>query len=95
MVTDAFGLMFVLNLCCHYRFLASALIFMAIVCRLVMGTRSGDLDPAIPLFLMNKLGVSAKDMDSILNKKSGLLGVSGYSDLRAIIDHKVSRSYHA
>eukprot|EP00878_Enallax_costatus_P030958 GHUV01033779.1.p1 GENE.GHUV01033779.1~~GHUV01033779.1.p1 ORF type:complete len:413 (+),score=79.58 GHUV01033779.1:418-1656(+) len=55
---------------------------------LVMGTRSGDLDPAIPLFLMNKLGVSAKDMDTILNKKSGLLGVSGFSDLRAIIDHK-------
>ncbi|HOQ50466.1 acetate/propionate family kinase [Candidatus Sordicultor fermentans] len=46
---------------------------------LVMGTRSGDLDPAIPLFLMRKEGLSAEEMDEILNKKSGVLGVSGIS----------------
>lgn len=54
-----------------------------------MGTRSGDMDPAVPLHLMNTLGLSAKEMDTILNKKSGLLGVCGHNDLRAIIDNKV------
>ncbi|MDK2896205.1 MAG: acetate kinase [Candidatus Atribacteria bacterium] len=46
---------------------------------LVMGTRSGDLDPAIVLFLMEKEGLSIEEMDEILNKKSGVLGVSGIS----------------
>lgn len=55
-----------------------------------MGTRSGDMDPAVPLHLMNTLSLSAKEMDVVLNKKSGLLGVSGYNDLRTIIDNKVS-----
>lgn len=45
----------------------------------MMGTRSGDIDPAIPGFLMNKHGYSAAEVDDILNKKSGLLGVSGVS----------------
>jgi acetate kinase len=58
-----------------------------------MGTRSGDMDPAVPLHLMNTLGLSAKDMDTILNKKSGLLGVCGHNDLRAIIDSKVSGAF--
>lgn len=57
---------------------------------LVMGTRSGDMDPAVPLHLMNTLGLSAKEMDTILNKKSGLLGVCGHNDLRAIIDSKAA-----
>jgi acetate kinase len=47
---------------------------------LVMGTRSGDLDPAIIPFLMNKEDLSADEIDSILNKKSGLLGLSGVSN---------------
>jgi hypothetical protein len=34
------------------------------VCRLVMGTRSGDMDPAVPLHMMNTLGMSAKEMDT-------------------------------
>jgi len=51
----------------------------------VMGTRSGDLDPALPLFLQRERGLSAEEVDRILNKKSGLLGLSGKSnDLRAI-----------
>jgi acetate kinase len=65
------------------------LLLLNIHCRLVMGTRSGDMDPAVPLHLMNTLGLSAKEMDTILNKKSGLLGVCGHNDLRAIIDSKV------
>lgn len=52
---------------------------------LVMGTRSGDLDPALPFYIMRKTGMSADEMDTALNKKSGCLGVTGqYSDRRDI-----------
>jgi acetate kinase len=52
---------------------------------LVMGTRSGDLDPALPFYIMRKTGMSAADMDKALNKKCGLLGITGkYSDRRDI-----------
>ena len=44
-----------------------------------MGTRSGALDPTVPSFIMKKLGISAEEVDKILNSKSGLLGVSGVS----------------
>ena len=47
---------------------------------LVMGTRSGDMDPAVVTFIMNKENLSPKDMDNVLNKKSGLLGISGISN---------------
>jgi acetate kinase len=47
---------------------------------LVMGTRSGYIDPAIIPFLMDKENLSTKEIDNILNKKSGLLGVSGISN---------------
>ncbi len=54
---------------------------------LPMGTRCGDVDPAIVTYLIDKLGVSAKELDTIMNKKSGMLGVSGvsndYRDLEA------------
>ena len=46
---------------------------------IMMGTRSGDIDPAIITFLMDKLNQSAEDIIDILNKKSGMLGVSGLS----------------
>jgi len=50
---------------------------------LEMGTRCGSLDPAAVTFLMQKEGMTASDMDTYLNKKSGLLGVSGVSsDMR-------------
>lgn len=56
----------------------------------MMGTRSGDIDPAIPGVLMEKYGYSAKEMDNILNKKSGLLGISGISsdsrDIEAAVE---------
>ena len=50
-----------------------------------MGTRGGDVDPGVLLFLMRELGLSAGDVDRILNKESGLLGVSGVSnDMRDV-----------
>lgn len=52
---------------------------------LVMGTRSGDLDPAIPLYLAKELKASPDDIDDLINKKSGLLGLSGVSsDMRDV-----------
>ncbi len=51
---------------------------------LMMGTRSGDIDPAIVYFLGTKLGMSFEEIDRMLNKESGLLGISGDSDLRDI-----------
>ncbi len=54
---------------------------------LIMGTRSGDLDPAIVFFLMEKEDLSPNDVNNILNKKSGLLGISGISnDVRTIME---------
>jgi len=54
---------------------------------LIMGTRCGDLDPAIVTFIMNKEGLSPEEMDAIMNKKSGVLGISGVSsDFRDIED---------
>ena len=44
---------------------------------LVMGTRSGDCDPALPFYVMKKTGMSAAEMDAALNKKSGLMGITG------------------
>ncbi|MBR4578637.1 MAG: acetate kinase [Oscillospiraceae bacterium] len=44
-----------------------------------MGTRSGDCDPALLQFIMNKYGFSVDDMLNLLNKKSGVLGISGVS----------------
>jgi acetate kinase len=53
---------------------------------LMMGTRSGDLDPAILDFVSSKEGLSASDVDSLLNKQSGLLGVSGLTaDMRELL----------
>ena len=52
---------------------------------LVMGTRSGDMDPALPFYVMRKTGMSAADAESSLNKKSGLAGITGgLSDRRDI-----------
>jgi len=53
---------------------------------LLMGTRSGDLDPAIVTYLMRKERMSPRKADELLNKKSGLAGVSGLSnDMRDIL----------
>jgi acetate kinase len=51
----------------------------------VMGTRCGDIDPAVILFMIEKEGFYAEEIDSILNKKAGLLGITGkYMDRRDI-----------
>ncbi|MDU8885786.1 acetate kinase [Yeosuana sp. MJ-SS3] len=51
---------------------------------LIMGTRSGDIDPSIIFYLNERLGIEIDDIKSILQKKSGMLGLTGFSDLRDI-----------
>jgi len=51
---------------------------------LVMGTRSGDLDPAVLIHLQRNAGMSVDDVDDLLNRRSGLKGLAGENDLRAI-----------
>lgn len=60
---------------------------------LIMGTRSGAVDPAIPIFLMENEGFTSEEMNDVLNKKSGLLGISGVSnDMRDL--RKASEEGH-
>jgi acetate kinase len=55
---------------------------------LVMGTRSGDVDPGLLLYLLGQKKMSAKEISTMLNKESGLLGVSGTSgDMRKLLDN--------
>jgi acetate kinase len=54
---------------------------------LMMGTRSGDLDPAILFYIARKKGLNIDDLDRILNKESGLKGICGANDMRQI--HKM------
>lgn len=51
---------------------------------LVMGTRSGDMDPAVIFHLMRVGGMSTDEIDTLLNKKSGLIGLCGDNDMREI-----------
>lgn len=51
---------------------------------LIMGTRSGDIDPAIIFYLADKYGYALSEINTFLQKKSGMLGLTGYSDLREI-----------
>lgn len=54
---------------------------------IMMGTRCGDIDPSVVCYMMEKLNCTASEMDNILNKKSGMLGISGLSsDARDIED---------
>ena len=54
---------------------------------LMMGTRCGSVDPSIVTFLQEKEGLSAEEMDAVMNKKSGFMGVSGVSsDLRDVAE---------
>ena len=60
---------------------------------LMMGTRSGSIDPAILIYLIRHRGYSADQLDKILNQKSGLLGVSGISgDMRDILSSSDPRA---
>ena len=51
---------------------------------LVMGTRSGDVDPAVLVHLHRQAGLSVDDLDTMLNRKSGLLGLTGNGDMRDV-----------
>ncbi len=63
---------------------------------LVMGTRAGDLDPAILVFLAKELHAIPNEIDDIINKKSGLLGVSGVSsDMRDVEEAAGEGNYRA
>ncbi|MDR1531274.1 MAG: acetate kinase [Clostridiales bacterium] len=57
---------------------------------LAMGTRSGDIDPAVVSFLIEKEGMTAKEVENLLNKKSGMAGLSGvgsdFRDLDAAVE---------
>ena len=54
---------------------------------LMMGTRSGSIDPAIVTYIMRRDGISCDEMDRILNKESGILGISGVgSDMREVLE---------
>jgi acetate kinase len=55
---------------------------------LMMGTRSGDVDPAILPFLAENEGLTISDLDAMLNKQSGLQGICGASDMREIL-HRI------
>ena len=51
---------------------------------LVMGTRSGDIDPSIIFHLIDQLGFDQEQVNELLNKQSGMLGLTGFSDMRDI-----------
>lgn len=53
---------------------------------LVMGTRSGDIDPAVLFHLSRQGGYTIDQLDDLLNRKSGMLGLSGYTDMRDVHD---------
>ncbi|HEV2825432.1 MAG TPA: acetate kinase, partial [Actinomycetota bacterium] len=51
---------------------------------LIMGTRSGDLDPAVVFYLHREAGLSVDDIDDLLHKRSGMLGLAGANDMREV-----------
>ena len=51
---------------------------------IMMGTRTGDMDPAIPGYLMKQTGMGAQELDMVLNKQSGFKGICGLNDMRDI-----------
>jgi len=74
------------------RSVASTMGFTA-VDGLPMGTRCGNLDPGVILYLMDELGMDARAVEDLIYKRSGLLGVSGLSsDMRALLDSDEPRA---
>jgi acetate kinase len=63
---------------------------------LMMGTRTGSLDPGVVLYLMDELGMTARDVERVIYKESGLLGVSGVSsDMRTLLSSDDPRAAFA
>lgn len=57
---------------------------------LPMGTRTGDIDPSVVLHLVKNLGYTPDEVSNILNKQSGMLGMTGYSDFRDLVSQSNS-----
>jgi acetate kinase len=77
------------------RSIASTMGFTAVE-GLMMGTRSGALDPGVLLYLMDEKGMTSRDLARLLYKESGLLGVSGLShDMRALLASNDPRAHEA
>ena len=55
---------------------------------LIMGSRSGEIDPSIIKYMMDECHLTISEVDNILNKKSGLLGICGKSDFRDVVSLK-------
>ncbi|GAB3398682.1 acetate kinase [Humibacter soli] len=62
---------------------------------LVMGTRSGDIDPAVLLYLQRKTRMNVDELDDLLNQRSGLLGLSGRKDMRDVTKASDEDDQHA
>ena len=63
---------------------------------LMMGTRCGNLDPGVMLYLMDVCGMNARDLEKLIYKESGLLGVSGISsDMRTLLESHDPRASEA
>jgi acetate kinase len=62
---------------------------------LVMGTRSGDVDPGLHTFLNHELGMTVDQIDTVLNKLSGLKGLSGDNDFRVLEQRRAAGDEHA
>jgi acetate kinase len=62
---------------------------------LVMGTRSGDVDPGLHTFLHNELGMTIAEIDTLLNKQSGLKGLAGVNDFRELEQRRASGNEEA
>jgi acetate kinase len=55
---------------------------------IMMGTRSGDLDPGLVLYLLREKGFSVAGLEQLVEKDSGLLGIAGQSDMRTLVQHQ-------
>jgi acetate kinase len=53
-----------------------------------MATRTGDVDPALPFYLADHMHMSLKDIDTLLNKESGLKGLCGTNDMREVFEKR-------
>jgi acetate kinase len=63
---------------------------------LMMGTRCGDLDPGILFYLMDEKGYDARQLEKLLNQRSGLIGVSGISsDMKTLLDQRATEPHAA
>ena len=62
---------------------------------LVMGTRSGDVDPSLHAYLGRVAGLGLAEIDTMLNQRSGLLGLAGVSDMRELLALRASGDHHA